>query len=82
MKNEKNVTQTAQQIEAPARSPAQSTFAYTHYRSCHGHAFKLRLPGCASDIDAAPDVAAQLLDKSTADAVDFSASDPAMGLSA
>ena len=44
------------------------------YRGAYpGHAFELRLPGGAIDVDGAPDLAAQLLDKLAANAVDFSA---------
>ena len=44
------------------------------YRGAYaGHAFELRLPGGAIEVDGAPDLAAQLLDKLAANAVDFSA---------
>ena len=44
------------------------------YRGAYpGHAFELRLPAGAIDVDGAPDLAAQLLDKLAANAVDFSA---------
>jgi dedicated sortase system histidine kinase len=44
------------------------------YRGAYpGHAFEPRLPGGAIDVDGAPDLAAQLLDKLVANAADFSA---------
>ena len=44
------------------------------YRGAYiGHAFELLLPGSALEVDGAPDLAAQLLDKLVANAVDFSA---------
>ncbi len=44
------------------------------YRGAYpGHAFELGLPAGAIDVDGAPDLAAQLLDKLAANAVDFSA---------
>jgi len=44
------------------------------YRGAYpGHAFELRLPEGAVGVDGAPDLAAQLLDKLVANAVDFSA---------
>ncbi|MHB8668684.1 MAG: ATP-binding protein [Burkholderiales bacterium] len=43
------------------------------YRGAYpGHAFELGLPAGAIDVDGAPDLAAQLLDKLAANAVDFS----------
>lgn len=44
------------------------------YRGAYpGHAFELGLPAGAIEVDGAPDLAAQLLDKLAANAVDFSA---------
>ncbi len=44
------------------------------YRGAYpGHAFELDLPTGALEVDGAPDLAAQLLDKLAANAVDFSA---------
>ena len=52
------------------------------YRGAYaGHAFELRLPGGAIEVDGAPDLAAQLLDKLAANAVDFSAAGAAIVLS-
>lgn len=52
------------------------------YRGAYpGHAFALSLPAGAIEVDGAPDLAAQLLDKLAANAVDFSAPGAAIGVS-
>ena len=52
------------------------------YRGAYpGHAFELGLPAGAIDVDGAPDLAAQLLDKLAANAVDFSAPGAAIRVS-
>ncbi|MBE0621862.1 MAG: HAMP domain-containing protein [Burkholderiales bacterium] len=51
------------------------------YRGAYpGHAFELRLPGSRVEVDGAPDLAAQLLDKLVANAVDFSSAGAAIGV--
>ena len=52
------------------------------YRGAYpGHAFELRLPGGAIEVDGAPDLAAQLLDKLVANAADFSVPGAAIAVS-
>ncbi len=52
------------------------------YRGAYpGHAFELGLPAGAIEVDGAPDLAAQLLDKLAANAVDFSAPGAAIVMS-